>query len=202
MTRALPIRCHRCGRPWLAGALRIDHGRQYIVFDGPPSADAPDVLSHTLGRFVEIEAPPGTSIKLGTWVKEPVERWCERTRGGPFLWRLRITLADLLANLPAEPFDPTVLPEGWTRHPAPNYEFSATYRYTSRPLTMTYLPSGKLEVQRWVQRPHGEEYEWETEEPEGSDLVLAGRALEALGRHLERVQAEAMNKAHGWEDKR
>ena len=73
-----------------------------------------------------------------------------------------------------EPFDPTVLPEGWTRHPAPNYEFRDTYRYTSRPLTMAYLPSGKLEVVRWVQRPHGEEYEWETEEPEGSDLVLAG----------------------------
>lgn len=42
MTRTLPIRCHRCGRPWLAGALRIDHGRQCESrAQARPSAQSP-----------------------------------------------------------------------------------------------------------------------------------------------------------------
>lgn len=54
-----------------------------IVFDGPPS--------HESGRFVEVESPTGTSVKVGEWV--------QRSDG---YWALRIVTArDILADLSA-----------------------------------------------------------------------------------------------------
>lgn len=44
-----------------------------IVFDGPPS--------HESGRFVEVESPTGTSIRMGEWIQDGE------------LWRLRIPRA-------------------------------------------------------------------------------------------------------------
>ena len=41
-----------------------------IVFDGPPSHDNP--------RFVEVESPPGTSIKFGEWVHREDGYWAIR----------------------------------------------------------------------------------------------------------------------------
>lgn len=41
-----------------------------IVFDGPPSHEAP--------RFVEVERPPGTSIKFGEWVHRDDGYWVLR----------------------------------------------------------------------------------------------------------------------------
>lgn len=54
-----------------------------IIFDGPPS----DKNS----RFVEIENDEGTSVRVGTWAVDDHP-------GHEGLWRLRITLADLLEN--------------------------------------------------------------------------------------------------------
>ncbi len=56
-----------------------------IIFDGPPSHDG--------GRFVEVENDQGASIRIGEWSAD------ERP-GHEGLWRLRITLSDLL-NHPA-----------------------------------------------------------------------------------------------------
>jgi hypothetical protein len=50
-----------------------------IVFDGPPGPE-------DNGRFVEVESPPGHSIRFGEWVR--------RAEG---LWALRITAADFEA---------------------------------------------------------------------------------------------------------
>lgn len=41
-----------------------------IVFDGPPSHEAP--------RFVEVESPPGTGIRFGEWVKRDDGYWVLR----------------------------------------------------------------------------------------------------------------------------
>lgn len=43
-----------------------------IVFDGPPE--------HEAGRFVEVECPPGTSVRVGEWVKRPDGFWALRLR--------------------------------------------------------------------------------------------------------------------------
>lgn len=51
-----------------------------IVFDGPPGPE--------FGRFVEVESPPGRSIRFGEWVK--------RDDG---FWVLRFTETDM-ENLP------------------------------------------------------------------------------------------------------
>ena len=50
-----------------------------IVFDGPPGPES--------GRFVEVESPPGRSIRLGMWIK---------LDGG--LWALRVRKDDLTAE--------------------------------------------------------------------------------------------------------
>lgn len=52
-----------------------------IIFDGPPGPDGP--------RFVEVERPDGHSIRIGAWEPDPHHPEC---------WRLRITLADMLAE--------------------------------------------------------------------------------------------------------
>lgn len=52
-----------------------------IVFDGPPSHDG--------GRFVEVEDDEGNSVRVGEWAEDP-------RPGHEGLWRLRITLADLM----------------------------------------------------------------------------------------------------------
>lgn len=54
-----------------------------IIFDGPPS----DKNS----RFVEIENDEGTSVRVGTWA-------ADEHPGHEGLWRLRISLADLLES--------------------------------------------------------------------------------------------------------
>jgi hypothetical protein len=41
-----------------------------IVFDGPPG--------HESGRFVEVESPPGRSVKFGEWVKRDDGYWVLR----------------------------------------------------------------------------------------------------------------------------
>ncbi len=49
-----------------------------IVFDGPPGPQS--------GRFIEVESPPGTSIKLGEWIELP-PYWVLRFEVGKFNWR-------------------------------------------------------------------------------------------------------------------
>lgn len=49
-----------------------------IVFDGPPSHDAP--------RFIEVETLEGASIRLGEWVRMPEDRAPE--------WALRIPISE------------------------------------------------------------------------------------------------------------
>jgi hypothetical protein len=41
-----------------------------FVFDGPPGPEAPG--------FVEVESPPGRSIKFGTWVRREDGSWAIR----------------------------------------------------------------------------------------------------------------------------
>lgn len=41
-----------------------------IVFDGPPSHDAP--------RFVEVETDDGRSIRVGEWLERPDGTWALR----------------------------------------------------------------------------------------------------------------------------
>ena len=43
-----------------------------IVFDGPPGPES--------GRFVEVESPPGTSIRLGVWIELDGGLWALRVR--------------------------------------------------------------------------------------------------------------------------
>lgn len=52
-----------------------------IVFDGPPSHDG--------GRFVEIEDDAGNAVRVGEWAEDP-------RPGHEGLWRLRVSLADLM----------------------------------------------------------------------------------------------------------
>lgn len=51
-----------------------------VLFDGPPS--------HESGRFVEVEAPDGSSINAGEWIDR-----------GDGLWALRIPRFDIAAAL-------------------------------------------------------------------------------------------------------
>lgn len=44
-----------------------------IVCDGPPEAEA--------GRFVEVEAPDGSSIRAGEWIKRDDDYWVLRIPG-------------------------------------------------------------------------------------------------------------------------
>jgi hypothetical protein len=53
-----------------------------IIFDGHPGPEGP--------RFVEVERPDGHSIRIGTWEPDPHHPEC---------WRLRITDADMLAEV-------------------------------------------------------------------------------------------------------
>lgn len=46
-----------------------------IVFDGPPS--------HESGRFVEVESPPGTSIRFGEWLQRDDGYWVLRFAAPP-----------------------------------------------------------------------------------------------------------------------
>lgn len=41
-----------------------------IIFDGPPGPDTPS--------FVEVEDPPGTSVRLGEWLRRDDGRWILR----------------------------------------------------------------------------------------------------------------------------
>ena len=41
-----------------------------IVFDGPPA--------HESGRFIEVESPPGKSIKFGEWIQREDGYWVLR----------------------------------------------------------------------------------------------------------------------------
>lgn len=43
-----------------------------VVFDGPPS--------HESGRFVEVEAPEGNSIKAGEWIQREDGYWVLRIK--------------------------------------------------------------------------------------------------------------------------
>ena len=59
---------------WQPGTGRTndpDTRRQIdVLFDGPPGPEA--------GRFVEIESPPGTSIRFGEWVDRGNGYWALR----------------------------------------------------------------------------------------------------------------------------
>lgn len=46
-----------------------------IVFDGPPSHEAP--------RFVEVESPPGKSIRFGKWLQRDDGYWVLRFNAPP-----------------------------------------------------------------------------------------------------------------------
>jgi len=46
-----------------------------IVFDGPPSHEAP--------RFVEVESPPGKSIRFGKWLQRDDGYWVLRLNAPP-----------------------------------------------------------------------------------------------------------------------
>lgn len=48
-----------------------------IVFDGPPS--------YVSGRFVEVESPPGKSIRLGEWLQRADGYWVLRFNAGEAL---------------------------------------------------------------------------------------------------------------------
>ena len=52
-----------------------------IVFDGPPSHDG--------GRLIEVESPAGIGLAIGQWIQDGE------------LWRLRITLNDILRAMRA-----------------------------------------------------------------------------------------------------
>jgi hypothetical protein len=53
------------------GDIRYVDGRIIdIVFDGPPGP--------TAGRFVEVESPPGKSIRFGQWIHRDDGFWVLR----------------------------------------------------------------------------------------------------------------------------
>lgn len=62
----------------------VSHRTIDIVFDGPPGPEA--------GRFVEVESPPGTSIKLGEWIDDG-EFWRLRFMVPTQVDRQKITIA-------------------------------------------------------------------------------------------------------------
>jgi hypothetical protein len=51
-----------------------------IVFDGPPSHDAP--------RFIEVENDKGQSISLGEWMQRPDGYWVLRMKADNLIQRL------------------------------------------------------------------------------------------------------------------
>lgn len=53
----------------------------HIIFDGPPSHDAP--------RFIEVENPEGQSIRIGEWEPDPRPEYAGQ-------WWLRITYTDMM----------------------------------------------------------------------------------------------------------
>jgi len=56
----------------LSAVSAIAQGRDVIdiVFDGPPG--------HEAGRFVEVEAPPGRSVRHGEWIRRENGYWALR----------------------------------------------------------------------------------------------------------------------------
>lgn len=79
MTVALSARsavvafCPACEKEWDSARPSAPHEGYAIVdivFDGPPSHDAP--------RLVEVESPPGTGIRFGKWVEREDGYWVLR----------------------------------------------------------------------------------------------------------------------------
>ncbi len=59
-----------------------------IIFDGPPGHDG--------GRFVEIENDAGESVRIGEWAEDG-------RPGYEGMWRLKITVSDILDLVPLSP---------------------------------------------------------------------------------------------------
>ena len=73
-------------------AVTPDQGTVDIVFDGPPSAES--------GRFVEVESPPGTSIKYGDWVHREDGFWALRIPATPEPAPVMVETVEQLEALP------------------------------------------------------------------------------------------------------